>query len=149
MGLNNNQLIRRLFARFHSRNPFELSRAMGCIVLRTPLSGVRGFHQYIKRTNIIYIDDSLEENQARFVCAHELGHVLLHKNTNRIFMTNKTFMVTSKYEIEADRFAADLLYPTEDFAEYREFSVYQIAQSLQLPVELVEYKLQQLKKEHF
>ena len=99
MGLNNNQLIRRLFARFHSRNPFELSRAMGCIVLRTPLSGVRGFHQYIKRTNIIYIDDSLEENQARFVCAHELGHVLLHKNTNRIFMTNKTFMVTSKYSM--------------------------------------------------
>lgn len=149
MILNNNQLIEKLSSTVHSRNPFEIAQALGCIVQFVPLVGIRGFHQYIKRTNIIYIDSNLEENQAKFVCAHELGHMLLHKKVNRIFMTNNTLMVTSKYEIEADRFAVDLLYPTEDFWEYREFSVYQIAQALGLPVALVEYKLRQLGEENF
>ena len=40
----------------------------------------------IKRQNIIYINDELDERQQALVCGHEMGHHFMHRGMNRIFM---------------------------------------------------------------
>ena len=52
------------------------------------------------------------------VCAHELGHFILHRKVNSVLLKNTTFLNTNRYEIEANRFAAYLLIPTEHLMEY-------------------------------
>lgn len=100
-----------LARKYSSRNPLEIIKNLNVILVYYPLKDVRGFYQYFQRNNIIYIDDELSENEQKVVCAHELGHMFLHKNSNALFMDTRTHFVTTKYENEANTFAAELLIP--------------------------------------
>ena len=80
-----------------TRNPFEIIKGMNVILLFVPLKNVRGFYQYFQRNNLIYIDESLPEHEQLHVCAHELGHMLLHKKANALFMDTYTGFNTTKY----------------------------------------------------
>lgn len=98
-----------LVKKHQSRDPFRIIKGMNVILVFAPLKEVRGFYQYFQRNNIIYIDENLPEQEQRFVCAHELGHMLLHQGVNTVFMDTRTNLKTSRYEIEADKFAIELL----------------------------------------
>lgn len=111
-----NQIARK----YKSRNPFEIVRGLNIILVRCPLDDVRGFYQYFKRNNIIYLDENLSDQEQRFVLAHELGHMFLHKKANAIFMDAKTQLNTTKYEMEADLFAIELLLPDDELFDYQE-----------------------------
>lgn len=102
--------------RFQTRNPFEIAESLGFDIVYVPLAGIRGFYQQLKRNKFIYIRNDLCERDALLVCAHELGHWFQHRTLNRVFMDTQTHFVTSKYEAEANKFAACLLY-TDDFLE--------------------------------
>ena len=97
--------------RFQSRNPFEIVRGLNVILVDAPLSGVRGFYQYFQRNHIIYLDETLSEQERTLVLAHELGHLFLHKKANAIFMDTRTHLKTAEYETEADTF-------DDTFSEY-------------------------------
>ena len=131
-----------LVQRYHTRDPFRIADELGYTIIYTPLVGVRGFYQYIKRCHIIYLDNSLDEPVACFVCAHELGHSFLHRDYNRIFMDTRTFMVTSRYETEADHFAADLIYDDYDLQDYLGLPLPTAAACLGLSERLAAYRLQ-------
>lgn len=73
-----------LVRKHQTRNPFELILGLNVILVFAPLTGVRGFYQYFQRNNIIYIDENLPPHEQAFVCAHELGHMFLHKKANAI-----------------------------------------------------------------
>lgn len=118
-----NQLVRK----FGTRNPLEIAERMGCIIVRYPLEGVRGFYHYFQRNHIIYVDDRLPDHMILFVIAHELGHVLLHKKSNAIFMDTRTHFVKNKYENEANLFAMDLLISDEDIEEHLDFTTSQLS----------------------
>lgn len=134
-------LANSLVQKYGTRDPFKIADALGYTIIYTPLVGVRGFYQYIKRCHIIYVDNSLEDNVAGFVCAHELGHSFLHQGYNRIFMDTRTFMVTSRYETEADHFAADLIYDDYDLQDYLAFPLPTAAACLGLSEPLAAYRL--------
>lgn len=68
------RLAERLVDKHGTRDPFRIAEELGYTIIHTPLVGVRGFYQYLKRCHIIYLDSELDEATARFVCAHELGH---------------------------------------------------------------------------
>ena len=104
--------------RFQSRNPFEIVRGLNVILVDAPLSGVRGFYQYFQRNHIIYLDETLSEQERTLVLAHELGHLFLHKKANAIFMDTRTHLKTAEYETEADTVAIELLLPDDTFSEY-------------------------------
>ena len=53
--------------RFQSRNPFEIVRGLNVILVDAPLSGVRGFYQYFQRNHIIYLDETLSEQERTLV----------------------------------------------------------------------------------
>lgn len=129
-------------ARFYrSRNPFEIIRGMNVILVTYPLEGVRGFYQYFQRNNIIYLDERLSDHERQFVLAHEIGHMLLHKKSNAIFMDTRTQFNTSRFEMEADMFAMYLLIPDDVLCEYTDFSVSQIARLLGYREKLVELRM--------
>lgn len=116
-----------LARKYNSRNPLEIIKNLNVILVYYPLNDVRGFYQFFQRNNIIYIDDNLPENEQIVVCAHELGHMLLHKNSNALFMDTRTHFVTTKYENEANTFAAELLIPDEIILENPDMTKSQIA----------------------
>lgn len=132
-----NQLVRL----FGTRDPFEMVKGMNVILVFYPLDGVRGFYQYFKRNNIIYIDESLSRHDQQFVCAHELGHMFLHKRSNALFMDTRTQFNTSRYELEADKFAMNLLVSDSFLEEYASFSVGQLSRLLGYDQKLVELRL--------
>ncbi len=113
-----------------TRDPFAMVKGMNVILVRYPLVGIRGFYQYFKRNNIIYIDEALSDTDQKFVLAHELGHMLLHKKSNAIFMDTRTCLNTSRYEMEADMFAMQLLVSDEDIEEYKDYTLEQLSRTL-------------------
>lgn len=130
-----------LVRKHQTRNPFEIIQGMNVIVVFAPLCGVRGFYQYFQRNNIIYIDENLPEHEKKFVCAHELGHMLLHKKANALFMDSRTHLNTHRYEVEADTFAMDLLIDDDMIADYKPYTVDQISHLLGYRKELIELRL--------
>lgn len=134
-------IVNSLVKKNKTRNPFEIIKGMNVILLFVPLKNVRGFYQYFQRNNLIYIDESLPEREQLHVCAHELGHMLLHKKANALFMDTYTGFNTTKYEKEADLFAMELLLSDEMILEFQEFTVDQIARALGYDEELIKLRL--------
>lgn len=139
--MNTRPIADKLVRRFGTRDPVKIAEELGYIIIDTHLSGIRGYHQYVQRCNIIYLDNDLSEQERRWVCAHELGHSIMHKGLNRIFMDTCTHMVSNRYETEADRFAADLLFDDELIESFRECSVFTVAKCLEIPYEVAKYKI--------
>lgn len=137
-------------ARDHgTRDPFRIARGLGYIIVQMPLAGIRGYYQYIDRCHVIYIDNRLDENKAAFVCAHEIGHSKLHKGFNRLFMDTRTFAVTSKFEIEANKFAVDLLFDDDDLQNYLDVSLPTIARDMGVSYEMAEYRMSTVRPDFF
>ena len=136
-------LAHQLIDTWHTNDAFELCAALDIVVVTVPLAaGIRGFCQYALNTHIIYLNEALDDRRRKFVCAHELGHALLHPQSNRIFLDTATYQVTARLEVAANRFACHLLYPEDSaFFEYPEYTVEQTAAYLALPAELVEYRI--------
>lgn len=141
--MNVKRLADSLVRKYNTRNPFEIISNLNAIVIFYPLHGVNGFYQYFQRNNLIYIDEALDDVEKNFVCAHELGHMLLHKKTNAIFMDSRTQLNTTKYEIEADRFAVDLLIPDETILENGQMTTEQLGRMLGYSKDLIELRLKQ------
>lgn len=139
--MNVKRLADSLVRKYNTRNPFEIISNLNVIVVFYPLHGVKGFYQYFQRNNIIYIDETLSDNEKLFVCAHELGHMLLHKKANAIFMDSRTQLNTTKYELEADRFAMDLLLSDADIEEHLEFTTAQLSRLFGYNKKLIELRL--------
>ena len=90
---------------------------------------------------IIYLASHLADQERLWVCEHELGHSILHRGLNRIFMTAHTRMVTSRYELEADKFAVDLLFSDEDLSHFIGESIHTAAACMCVNYELAEYRM--------
>lgn len=130
-----------LARKFQTRNPFEIIRGLNVILLFVPLIDTRAFYQYFKRNNIIYIDVNLPRHEQMFECAHEMGHMFLHKKANAIFMDTRTGFNTSRFEKEADIFAMDLLVDDNTLIEYRDYSIEQLSRLLGYERKLIELRL--------
>lgn len=139
--MNVKRLADSLVRKYNTRNPFEIISNLNAIVVFYPLHGLKGFYQYFQRNNIIYIDETLDDAEKSFVCAHELGHMLLHKKANAIFMDSRTQLNTTKYEIEADRFAVDLLIPDSEIELHLDYTTEQLSRMTGYGEKLIELRL--------
>ena len=136
--------VLKLIRKHKTRDPFELAETMGAILIQAPLKdGTRGFYSYYKRNGIICIDENLTENEARFVCAHELGHFVLHRKENAVFLKKTTFLNTNKYELQANTFAGYLLISDDDLDDMKvlEYSLAQAAAYLGIPEEILRLRI--------
>lgn len=67
--------------------------------------------------------------------------MLLHKKSNAIFMDSRTQLNTTKYEIEANRFAMNLLLSDEEIEEHLDFSTTQFSRLFGYNKKLIELRL--------
>ena len=105
-------------------------------MFRCPLGKISGYYKYLKRHKCIYINSDLEDNSAKVVMAHELGHAILHVKENGAFMSSKTLLLTSKIEQQAN-----LLITDDMLQEYAGFTQEQFCSCTGYPKELLELRL--------
>ncbi len=98
----------------------DLVLAEGAAFEEKPMKGADGRIVFGQRFSIISINSNIQnKNKRRFVIAHELGHLKLHRNLQRFFNCNeRAFLEWHKkgsHESEANQFAAELLMPANLF----------------------------------
>lgn len=116
--MKNNQipkLIKKLIDTYDTNNPFEICKLLDIVVLYVPLNGLNGFYTSVDKVHYIYISEDLNEDEQKFICAHELCHAILHSGLNSLYIENNSFMLIQKFENEADLFAFSLLYSKNHF----------------------------------
>ena len=139
------QRIKQLREKHNTVDPYELASLLNIMVIPFNLhEEINGFYQYDRRNKYIFINCNLADDMQRVVCAHELGHALLHTRSNTHFLRNNTFLSVDKIENEANTFAAELLLSDDDFRENSHLSFQQIASLHHVPVELVKLKRKDL-----
>ncbi|MBJ8006246.1 ImmA/IrrE family metallo-endopeptidase [Bacillus cereus] len=116
-------------------NPFEIARRKNIIVLFEDLGNTLGFYNTYKRFKFIHINNQIDETTQRFVCAHELGHAVLHPKANTPFLRNQTFFSVDRLEIEANTFAVELLLTDEMISAYEDthLSIQEVAEIQGIP----------------
>lgn len=120
---------------------FELVDYFNINVIETDLgSATLGMYRYIKRNKFIFINNDLEHYQKKFVLAHELGHAILHSDLNCFFLEKKTLYLKNKFEIEANKFAVELLVSDDDLKELEGYTIEQMSAILNIPSDLLKYK---------
>ena len=140
--MDSKALAARLSKKYDTMDPFRLAEEMGFIVVFAPLFGMRGFQQRIKRQNIIYINDELDERQQALVCGHEMGHHFMHRGMNRIFMNLNTQFVTQKFENEANLFSLELIFADEDLQPFLNRSITDAATFMGVSVQLATWRME-------
>lgn len=135
--------VKKLIKKHKTTNPFEIASRMNIHIIQWDLhEQINGYYKYDRRNRYIVINQNLSDEWQKIVCAHELGHAILHTRVNTPFMTKNTFFSVSKIEREANRFAVELLIPDDSLQEYD--NIYDIASIHQVPVELVKLKCEKL-----
>ncbi|MFA1738485.1 ImmA/IrrE family metallo-endopeptidase [Lysinibacillus fusiformis] len=135
-----------LCKKYGTRNPFELAEYLKINVIHWDIHDeINGFYQYEKRNQLIFLNNNLSYDDQRVVCAHELGHAVLHKRSSVPFMRANTLFSIDKIEVEANKFSAYLLIPDENlFDSYDRMTIFDIATLYNVPLELVELKFKGL-----
>ena len=113
-------------------NPEEILASQGVKVFYLPMSGLRGVYKALHNVPMVFVDSGLDDQQRKFVLAHELAHHLLHSGFNRVFLDRSTYLKTDKYEREADLFAACFLHPFPKEYFHDGVTVKEISQTLGL-----------------
>lgn len=133
-----------LVRKYHTRNPFYIAEGMNFVIIFAPLVEMRGFQQCVKKRRFIYINSDLDEQQQILVSAHELGHHILHRNMNRIFMDHNTGIVTQKYENEANQFSVGLIYDDDELQPFLIYGIPSAANYMGVSYELAEYRMREV-----
>ncbi len=98
----------------------EIALASNAYVKESNLEGSDGRILMNTDTAIITIDCKVKYlPRKKFILAHEIGHLILHKGVSKLFSdTSKTlneWYASGKHETEANQFASELLMPSNLF----------------------------------
>ena len=135
-----NNITDELAGKYGTLDPFELAEKMDINVFFRPLAGIGGYYMLLKNgVKLVVIDSFLPRHLQKFVMAHEIGHALLHPEKYALMLTTSLY-ATDRQEVEADRFAVELLLSDSMVAENPDRTVDDWACILGLPREVIELK---------
>lgn len=126
-------LVKKLYRQFGTTDPFVIALGLRIKVITVPLKDVRGYYHYFQRNHFIYLSNSLSDKESAFICAHELGHYLLHRKINTVFLGSHTCYPRNKFENEANAFAVALLMHEVDITEYEDCCIQKVMLGLGIP----------------
>lgn len=144
-----------IIRKFNTEDPFEICRNMGIHVHYKDLgTALKAYYFYQSRIKNIVINSRSGRIVRRLLCAHELGHAVLHGElaAMRGFQELELFDMTTPAEYEANLFAAELMISDEKLLELlndRDKSFFSIAKELYVPAELLDFKFRILKNKGF
>ncbi len=135
-----------LIRKYNTCDPFKIANDAGVMVISKDFKDLKGMYTIIKRKRIIIINSNLSPEKQRIVCAHELGHDMLHREfaKNKIFREFTLYDMEGRCEYEANMFAADLLISDKDIKELAisyGYDMGQIAKRLNTDINLIGIKL--------
>lgn len=102
--------VKSLINKYDTNCPFKLAKALGIEIVYENLGKTLGYYSSHFRIKIIHINQSADEGQKKFTCAHELGHAIFHPSANTPFLKKHTLFSTDRIELEAHLFAIKLLF---------------------------------------
>ena len=144
-----------LIRKYKTRDPFELCDALGIrIRLKDLGTAIKAYYFCQSRIRNIVLNTRSGETVQRVLCAHELGHAVLHGElaAMRGFSELELFDATSRTEYEANMFAAELLIDNGELSELLadgESSFFTAAGKLYVPAELLDFKLRIMKSKGY
>lgn len=103
--------------KYDTRDPFQIAESLNIQIQIGQLGTPCGCYMFLKNHRCIFLNENLSENEMKLVMSHELGHAVMHRKTNCYFIRNKTFLLDSKIELEANTFAINLLIPDDTIME--------------------------------
>ena len=126
-----------------SREPLAIAQYAGIKIAILPLGNIAGNYKLLKRKRWIFINEDIPTDSPlfRIVAAHELGHALLHRKENCAFLQNKTLLLTSGIEREANLYTPELLISDDMLQEYTNCTKDQFCSCTGYPKELIDLKL--------
>lgn len=127
--------------KFDTDNPFEIADNLGILYQFCDID-FEGCYMFIKNHRYIFIRKDLADSEMRMVMAHELGHAILHRKNNCYFIRNKTLLLNSKVEKEANLFASELLIPNEVILENYNCTIKQFSRITGYEEKLIELRLE-------
>lgn len=144
--------VAKLSSETGSKDPFEICRQKGILIKYHELGSIKAYYFCLSRIKTIVINENADEIAAKVLCAHELGHAVLHSRiaSDHGFHEIALFDSTTPTEYEANFFAAELLISDKDIYEIMDgISFFEIAKRLSLPAELVDFKCRIMKQKGY
>lgn len=145
MAKNIKNIVNAITKEHGTRNPFEIAENLGIYVHRGSLGNIHGCYLLTAsmhmQTKLIMINSDSNNNLLqKFIMAHELGHAIMHED-NECYLYNKnSLFLKSKTEIEAHRFAAELLITDEYIMEHPGMTKRQLSQMSGYSMDIMNYK---------
>ncbi|HPZ00025.1 MAG TPA: ImmA/IrrE family metallo-endopeptidase [Clostridiales bacterium] len=126
-------------------NPFQACSLLGIHARFYDIGSLKGMYLSVNQIPYIILHIGLSEELTRAVCAHELGHHVLHGELAAAHILNdyELYRSKSKTEAEANLFAAHFLLPDFLVKEVleEEPDAERAAGLLHVPLELLQLKL--------
>ena len=147
-----NLIPSKLISRYGTRDPFRICREKGIeVMFRDDFTGQKGAFSLMLNVPFIFINNNLSDEMKRIVCAHELGHAMLHRKLcrqkkNQTIYEYEIFDIRNSTEYEANIFAANLLIDEREMNEYMSYGydIVQTARAMNLNVNLLLIKLHEM-----
>ncbi len=149
--------VQRLKDKCDETDPFKICRDLGILVNLERMGNYdgacKGFFIAQSRIRMITINADLPDALQGVICAHELGHAVLHAQQAGVnaFHDFSLFDTASIKEYEANLFAAEFLMSDEDvMAELNDdISFFGAAAQLKVPAELLDFKFRIMKRKGY
>lgn len=141
------KLAKKIRREYGGRDIFSTAENSGANVWLRALGGLKGFYLYENGKRYIVVNSALSLILKRTVCAHELGHDMLHRELSvGGIRENTLFLSGNKTEREANLFAAEILLTDSETLSVMEYSADLGAAAEELGVlpEILGYKLELL-----
>lgn len=131
----------KLIKKYGSRDPFFICEMLKLNVVYKDLGSLKGMYLILKNNRYAVLNSSLSQSDKKAVCAHELGHDLLHRGFAKdVFLQDfMLYDMKNRPEHEADYFAASLLIDDEEIKGMINLNTpaADIAEAMSLPQELI------------
>ena len=135
----------KLIKKFDTRDPFQLCHAIGVEVFYADLGSLKGMYKYLKKNRFAVINENLDPFTKTLVCAHELGHDILHQNLARKVCLQEFVLydMKSRPEYEANLFASEILLPDDIILNLAHdgYDIEQISKELCTDINLIALKV--------
>lgn len=139
--MNIKNIVLGLSKKHKTCNPFEIAKSMNICILYEDLGEIYGYYNNPLRMRQIHINSNLPDHLQTLTCAHELGHALLHPRSNTPFLKKSTFISVDKMEIQANKFAVELLIPDSIILEHQDYTISQFSMMFGYSEELIKLRV--------
>lgn len=130
-----------LIKKYNTNDPFEICDLLNIQVVCAELGNINGYYIKVPKNKFIFLNCELNEVRKRFVCAHEIGHAILHSELNTLFLQKNTLTIKGKFEGQADKFAAELLIDDNMLESYKGYSLDKISECTGIDIKYIKLKL--------